>query len=155
MFRLPAPNTPESSVGTPGECHPSLLLSADVKIVHELHRRRIFYSPWATVLLARQHPSLHFTAVWSLPCTVHFLTERVDAQSLSPLVAVPSFQHPANQPVSHWQDFSHFTVVCEAGPGDPCLDEAVREIVPRVHHIHARIGYENSPQVPIALQCPS
>ena len=47
------------------------------------------------------------------------------------------------------QDFSHHTVVCEAGPGDRCLDEAVREIVPRVHHIHARIGYENSPQVPL------
>ena len=45
------------------------------------------------------------------------------------------------------QDFSHYTVVCEAGPGDRCLDEAVRELVPRVHHIHARIGCENSPQV--------
>ena len=36
-------------------------------------------------------------------------------------------------------DFSHFTVVCEAGPDDACLDEAVREIIPRIGHIHARI----------------
>lgn len=48
------------------------------------------------------------------------------------------------------QDFSHYTVVCEAGPGDRCLEEAVRELAPRVHHIHARIGCENSPQVPAA-----
>lgn len=41
-------------------------MHAGVTIVHELHRRRIFYSPWASVLLARRHPSLRFTAVWSL-----------------------------------------------------------------------------------------
>ena len=87
--------------------------AADVTIAHELHRRRIFYSPWAAVLLARKFPALRFVA-----------------------------------------DFSHFTVVCEAAPGDRFLDAAVRELIPHVHHVHARIGYDNGPQVCCSGRCP-
>lgn len=85
---------------------------ADLTIAHELHRRRIFYSPWATVLLARKFPALRFVA-----------------------------------------DFSHFTVVCEAGPHDRTLDAAIRELVPLVQHVHARIGYDNGPQVRRPVTC--
>jgi len=45
-------------------------------------------------------------------------------------------------------DLSHFVVVCETLPGDPDLEEAVAELVPRVTHTHARVGHEEGPQVP-------
>jgi len=43
-------------------------------------------------------------------------------------------------------DFSHWCVVCER-----LLDseqETLRELAPRVQHIHARVGYDQGPQVP-------
>lgn len=55
-------------------------------------------------------------------------------------------RHPAIRLVA---DLSHFTCVAEADTTDPELNRVVREvIVPRVHHVHARVGFEEGPQVP-------
>jgi sugar phosphate isomerase/epimerase len=40
-------------------------------------------------------------------------------------------------------DFSHFAVVCERLPGDA----EVADLMPRIRHIHARVGYAEGPQV--------
>ena len=45
-------------------------------------------------------------------------------------------------------DLSHYVCVCETSCDDPDLDEAVRVLLPRVTHTHARVGYEEGPQVP-------
>lgn len=45
-------------------------------------------------------------------------------------------------------DLSHYCVVCETACDDPDLQEAVAALVPRVTHTHARVGYEEGPQVP-------
>ena len=44
-------------------------------------------------------------------------------------------------------DLSHYCVVCEAPCGDLDLEEAISEIVPRIGHLHARVGFEEGPQV--------
>jgi len=43
-------------------------------------------------------------------------------------------------------DFSHWFVVCERALDDE--PEAMEFIASRVHHIHARVGYDQGPQVP-------
>jgi sugar phosphate isomerase/epimerase len=45
-------------------------------------------------------------------------------------------------------DLSHYCVVCEAPCDDPDLNEAIDSLIPRVTHIHARVGYAEGPQVP-------
>lgn len=45
-------------------------------------------------------------------------------------------------------DLSHWHVVSEAPASDPELERAVAAILPRVRHIHARVGHEQGPQVP-------
>ncbi|KAK3258597.1 hypothetical protein CYMTET_32363 [Cymbomonas tetramitiformis] len=46
-------------------------------------------------------------------------------------------------------DYAHFTCVTEVAPGTcPVLEDALKDIRPHVGHIHARIGYENGPQIP-------
>jgi hypothetical protein len=45
-------------------------------------------------------------------------------------------------------DLSHYCVVCEAPCEDPDLGEAIAALIPRVTHTHARVGYEEGPQVP-------
>ena len=44
-------------------------------------------------------------------------------------------------------DFSHYTNVAEAHPDFPPLNDVFKKLSPYVHHIHARIGYEEGPQV--------
>jgi len=44
-------------------------------------------------------------------------------------------------------DLSHFVVVTEANPADQKLTEAINALADRVIHIHARVGYEEGPQV--------
>jgi sugar phosphate isomerase/epimerase len=46
-------------------------------------------------------------------------------------------------------DYAHFTCVGEVAPG-ACLvfEDALKLIRPHIRHIHARVGYENGPQVP-------
>jgi len=44
-------------------------------------------------------------------------------------------------------DLSHFLCVAETNPWDETLTDAVSEMAPQVHHIHARIGYDHGPQV--------
>lgn len=44
-------------------------------------------------------------------------------------------------------DLSHYVVVCEASCDDPDLNEAIAELVPRVTHVHARVGHEEAPQI--------
>eukprot|EP00051_Salpingoeca_urceolata_P028515 m.487245 g.487245 ORF g.487245 m.487245 type:complete len:326 (-) comp24907_c0_seq1:189-1166(-) len=45
-------------------------------------------------------------------------------------------------------DLSHYCCVAEAGPDDPELNKVVELLVPRIRHIHARVGFEEGPQVP-------
>ena len=45
-------------------------------------------------------------------------------------------------------DLSHYCVVCETPCEDADLQEAVATLIPRVTHTHARVGYEEGPQVP-------
>lgn len=45
-------------------------------------------------------------------------------------------------------DLSHYLCVCETGCGDPDLEEAVALLLPSVAHTHARVGFEEGPQVP-------
>lgn len=75
-------------------------------IVHEIHRGRVFHSPYTTL------PTLQ-----ALPET------RVVA------------------------DYSHFLAACETVPGDEVFEAALKAIRPHVSHVHARVGYENGPQV--------
>ena len=44
-------------------------------------------------------------------------------------------------------DLSHFVVVTETHPADWKLTEAIDALADRVIHIHARVGYEEGPQV--------
>jgi sugar phosphate isomerase/epimerase len=44
-------------------------------------------------------------------------------------------------------DFSHFTTVAECPPTDPDLNSLVEMLVPRVEHVHARVGFDHGPQV--------
>lgn len=44
-------------------------------------------------------------------------------------------------------DLSHFSVVCEVPCGEPALEAAVAALLPRVGHVHARVGFEQGPQV--------
>lgn len=77
-----------------------------VKIVHEVHRGRIFFNPWVTQRLAQQNPNVKLIA-----------------------------------------DYSHFTCASEIEPWDPNLIRVLDRLAPHIHHIHARIGYDNGPQV--------
>lgn len=45
-------------------------------------------------------------------------------------------------------DLSHYCVVTESPCGDPDLEECIAALLPKVHHIHARVGFEQGPQVP-------
>lgn len=84
-----------------------------VKIVHEIHRGRIFSNPWATARLVQRSPEVKLIA-----------------------------------------DYSHFTTASEVEPWDPFLLPALEQLTPHIAHIHARVGYENGPQVPDP-RCPS
>ena len=53
--------------------------------------------------------------------------------------------HPA---LHYTADLSHFSVVTETGAGDPEVNKVVSMITPRVRHVHARVGFEEGPQVP-------
>lgn len=44
-------------------------------------------------------------------------------------------------------DLSHYCVVCEVPPDDAELNVAIKEILPRIGHIHARVGFEEGPQI--------
>ena len=44
-------------------------------------------------------------------------------------------------------DLSHYNVVCEAPCGDSELEDAIAELIPLAYHIHARVGFEEGPQV--------
>eukprot|EP00698_Gefionella_okellyi_P024512 TRINITY_DN8672_c0_g1_i3.p2 TRINITY_DN8672_c0_g1~~TRINITY_DN8672_c0_g1_i3.p2 ORF type:complete len:299 (+),score=60.36 TRINITY_DN8672_c0_g1_i3:2607-3503(+) len=45
-------------------------------------------------------------------------------------------------------DFSHFTCVAEAHPRDKHLTAVIHQLAPQIGHIHARVGFEEGPQVP-------
>lgn len=45
-------------------------------------------------------------------------------------------------------DYAHFTCSAEMQPWEQDLVDVLRELTPHVHHLHARVGHENSPQVP-------
>ena len=76
-----------------------------VTLCIETHRSRSLSTPWATLEILKQLPSLNLTC-----------------------------------------DFSHWVVVCERLL-DGC-DEAVAAAAHQAHHIHARVGHAQGPQVP-------
>jgi hypothetical protein len=80
------------------------------------------YSPWLTRDLLERHPKLRFVADF-----------RSDASQQGML---------AHNVCSHW------TNVAEAHPSHPELLKVIEAIAPRVLHVHARVGYEEGPQVP-------
>ncbi len=45
-------------------------------------------------------------------------------------------------------DLSHFSCVAESGPTEPEINKVVTLLAPRVRHIHARVGFEEGPQIP-------
>ena len=45
-------------------------------------------------------------------------------------------------------DLSHFSVVTETGADDPEVNKVVSLITPRTRHVHARVGFQEGPQVP-------
>lgn len=49
-------------------------------------------------------------------------------------------------------DYAHFTVAAEAAAWEEPLAESLAGLAPHVRHIHARVGYENGPQVPRVIQ---
>lgn len=78
---------------------------------HETHRGRMFYSPWPTLALLEEFPSLKLTL-----------------------------------------DFSHWCVVTERlldAPQDN--DWLLNKVVPRVRHVHGRVGTEQASQLPYPL----
>jgi hypothetical protein len=44
-------------------------------------------------------------------------------------------------------DLSHYCCVCEAPPGDAELEGAIAKLLPRCGHLHARVGFEEGPQI--------
>mmetsp|Transcript_25816 Transcript_25816/g.49010 ORF Transcript_25816/g.49010 Transcript_25816/m.49010 type:complete len:307 (-) Transcript_25816:337-1257(-) len=82
--------------------------AADAPLVHEIHRGRCTYSPWALRRLLDSVPELELVA-----------------------------------------DYAHFTCVTETAAGAcPELEAALLAVHPRVRHVHARVGFDNGPQVP-------
>lgn len=53
-------------------------------------------------------------------------------------------RHPELKVVA---DLSHWVCVAETDTNDPELEAAIELLAPRVHHIHARVGYDHGPQV--------
>jgi len=45
-------------------------------------------------------------------------------------------------------DLSHYSCVAESGPTEPEINKVVTLLAPRVRHIHARVGFEEGPQIP-------
>ncbi len=45
-------------------------------------------------------------------------------------------------------DLSHFSCVAESGPTEPEINKVVKLLTPRVRHVHARVGFEEGPQIP-------
>jgi len=45
-------------------------------------------------------------------------------------------------------DLSHFTVVAELGTSNTELNSVIEGLAPHVSHVHARVGFEEGPQVP-------
>jgi len=44
-------------------------------------------------------------------------------------------------------DLSHYPAACEAAPGEALLERALAELTPACHHVHARVGHAEGPQV--------
>ncbi|KAG7384612.1 hypothetical protein PHYPSEUDO_002426 [Phytophthora pseudosyringae] len=86
-------------------------LGCDDILAHETHRGRMLYSPWPTLALLEEFPSLQLTL-----------------------------------------DFSHWCVVTERLLDTPQDEEWLREkVVPRVRHVHGRVGTEQAAQLPYPL----
>lgn len=45
-------------------------------------------------------------------------------------------------------DLSHYSCVAESNPYEPEMNKVVTLLAPRVRHIHARVGFEEGPQIP-------
>lgn len=54
----------------------------------------------------------------------------------------------AHPDLRYTADLSHFSVVTETGARDPEVCAVVAAMTPRIRHIHARVGFEEGPQVP-------
>ncbi|KAG7399097.1 hypothetical protein PHYBOEH_009675 [Phytophthora boehmeriae] len=83
-------------------------LGCDDILAHETHRGRMFYSPWPTLALLEEFPSLKLTL-----------------------------------------DFSHWCLVTERLLDAPQEEKWLLEkIVPRVRHVHGRVGTAQAAQLP-------
>jgi sugar phosphate isomerase/epimerase len=54
----------------------------------------------------------------------------------------------AHPKIRYCADLSHWSVVTETGTEDPEVNRVVNLISPFVRHVHARVGFEEGPQVP-------
>ena len=54
----------------------------------------------------------------------------------------------AHPELHYTADLSHFSVVTETGADDPEVCKVVAQITPRTRHVHARVGFQEGPQVP-------
>lgn len=54
----------------------------------------------------------------------------------------------AHPKIRYCADLSHWSVVTETGTEDPEVNRVVSQISPFVRHVHARVGFEEGPQVP-------
>jgi sugar phosphate isomerase/epimerase len=56
--------------------------------------------------------------------------------------------YAAHPLIRYTADLSHWSVVSETGTDDPEVNAVVALLAPRVLHVHARVGFEEGPQVP-------
>lgn len=45
-------------------------------------------------------------------------------------------------------DLSHFSCVAESNPYEGEINKVVAALTPAVRHVHARVGFEEGPQIP-------
>ena len=110
------------------DCSPQALAieeAAGITICHETHRGRILYNPWVTRAMCTAFPRLKLTADLSHFCVV---AERVFGDD----------------------DADWKSVMAEVTPPPPVARtaEAAAQVARATHHIHARVGYAEGPQVP-------
>jgi hypothetical protein len=147
---------------------PAVEDAAGVPVIHEIHRGRMFSNPWHIArLLGHIRPPSPSLASPASPTSSGTSKQQVSATDQPAPATAQDLLSGATASVSSSAataagaagiklvgDFSHFTCACEVEPWDPDLLEALNPLMPHIHHLHARVGYENGPQVPDP-RCPT